>query len=61
MTELLLISLILDALNAKETGYGERMEHAANCHSRFSCYPPADCTCFIKNLRAYIDSPDGNR
>ncbi len=42
------------ALNSKVTGYGGPADHANNCHARFSCWPPADCTCFIKELRACI-------
>ncbi len=39
------------ALNSKVTGYGGPADHANNCHARFSCWPPADCTCFMKELR----------
>jgi hypothetical protein len=45
------------ALIEHDTGCGERMEHAKNCHMRFSCYPPADCTCFIRDIMKAIEEP----
>lgn len=38
---------------------GNGGEHNANCHMRFSTYPPADCTCGVRLAKAAIAKAEG--